>query len=211
MFSFLTKKQRVVRNNTRKQFKKMKCSPITEGKTVNDNTCYTKKVIIDIRDEYNKSNLNKNKIKTDDPNTIWEELRANLVDCSTESCWLRELKNKKLSKKIQKYLFAPTQPPEWKQNPNEWLSNIDLLEVMAQYEIKYKNFKFIGPSCIDFDTKIIENDNKCVEQELCTFNLSEYIKKHKNKIGVIFNLDKHNQSGSHWVSLFIFMFFYIFR
>ena len=24
-----------------------------------------------------------------------------------------------------------------------------------------------------------------------------------NKIGVIFNLDKHDQSGSHWVAMFI--------
>ena len=31
----------------------------------------------------------------------------------------------------------------------------------------------------------------------------KYKKQGINKIGVIFNLDKHTQPGSHWVALFI--------
>jgi hypothetical protein len=26
--------------------------------------------------------------------------------------------------------FAPESPPEWKKNPNEWLSSIDIMNVM---------------------------------------------------------------------------------
>ena len=33
--------------------------------------------------------------------------------------------------------------------------------------------------------------------------MSEQIKKGKTKIGIVFNLDPHYKSGSHWVSLFI--------
>jgi hypothetical protein len=33
--------------------------------------------------------------------------------------------------------------------------------------------------------------------------LKDYIDKNITKIGIIFNLDNHNESGSHWVSLFI--------
>ena len=40
-------------------------------------------------------------------------------------------------------------------------------------------------------------------EELCNFNLNDYIKKGKYKIGIIFNLDPHYKGGSHWVSLFI--------
>ena len=70
-----------------------------------------------------------------------------------------------------------------------------------QYEKKYKCFHFIGPSPIDYDSKIA--GNKCVWEELCKFDLEKQIEKGKNKIGIIFNLDKHYQSGSHWVSLFV--------
>jgi len=44
---------------------------------------------------------------------------------------------------------------------------------------------------------------ECVWEELCKFNLSEEIKKNKNKIGVIFNTHPHYKSGEHWISMFI--------
>ena len=50
---------------------------------------------------------------------------------------------------------------------------------------------------------LICENGKCVWEELCKFELEKQIEKGKNKIGIIFNLDKHYQSGSHWVSLFI--------
>ena len=205
MFSFFTKKNIKKNRKTKKKFNKLNCSPIVIGSSANSNTCYTKKILFEIRDSYNSSYLNTNKIKTNDPNEIWTQLHENLVDCPTESCWLKELKDKTLVNKIKKYVFAPKKPPEWKENPNEWLSNIDLLEVMKQYEMKNSNFAFIGPTTIDFDTKLPEENNNCVWDDLCKFSLEKYVKKGKDKIGIIFNLDKHDQSGSHWVSLFIDM------
>ena len=75
---------------------------------------------------------------------------------------------------------------------------------MKQYENEYKNFYFIGPSPIDFDTKINENNNTtCVLDDLCAFNLKSYINKGKEKIGIIFNTDPHDEGGSHWISLFV--------
>jgi hypothetical protein len=35
------------------------------------------------------------------------------------------------------------------------------------------------------------------------FSLKTYIDEKIKNIGIIFNLDKHTQSGSHWVSMFI--------
>jgi hypothetical protein len=74
------------------------------------------------------------------------------------------------------------------------------MNVLEQYELTYKNFDFIGPTPIDFD-KIVDGD--CVWEELCKFSIKSHIENGKNKIGVIFNLDEHDESGSHWVSLFI--------
>jgi hypothetical protein len=213
MFSFFTQKKKRANNKTQKNFKKMNCSPLFAGRRVNKETCYSNKILFKIRDEYNKSSSNPNKIESNNPNEIWKQLRDNLVDCKVESCWLREIKDKELSKKIKEYVFAPEQPPEWEKNPNEWLSNYDLLEVMSQYETTYPDFAFLGPSCIDFDTKLPEKNGKCVEEEICHFSLKEYLVKKKYRIGIIFNLDKHDQSGSHWVSLYIdikhqFIFFF---
>ena len=97
--------------------------------------------------------------------------------------------------------FAPVSPAEWKKNPNEWLSSVDIMKVMKQYEKAYKCFDFIGPSPIDFDTRKMYGE--CVWEELCNFNLREQIKKGKTKIGVIFNTDPHNKPGQHWISLFM--------
>lgn len=72
---------------------------------------------------------------------------------------------------------------------------------MHQYEKAYKCFEFLGPSPIDFDTKMAYG--ACVWEELCTFSLSTMMKKGKRKIGIIFNTDPHDKGGSHWISLFI--------
>ena len=104
-----------------------------------------------------------------------------------------------MRKKLHEYVFSPKKPQSWLKNPNEWLSNFDIEKVIKQYERKYPNFKFIGTTFIDFDTQL---ENGCVEPLLCDFELKSYI-GNKNKIGIVFNLDKHYQGGSHWVSMFI--------
>jgi hypothetical protein len=71
----------------------------------------------------------------------------------------------------------------------------------------------IGPTTIDFDTRLPEKGGTCVLTDLCQFSLERFIEAKKTKIGIVFNLDKSDQSGSHWVSLFIdiknkFLFFF---
>jgi hypothetical protein len=142
------------------------------------------------------------KITSENNEEIWSQLKSYYANiCNKESCWVRQMtKNSKLEKELLD-AFAPESPKEWIKNPNEWLSSIDILKVMNQYEKKYKCFDFIGPSPIDYDTHKLYNE--CVWEELCHFDLSKHIKKGHTKIGVIFNLDPHYKSGSHWVSLFI--------
>ena len=36
-------------------------------------------------------------------------------------------------------------------NKNTWLNSLDISRVMKQYEDNYKNFRFLGPSPIDFN------------------------------------------------------------
>ena len=189
------------RANTRK-FKPLNCSPLVKGKTVNRNSCYTEDILITIKNEYNKDHVEK-PIVARTKNDIWLALKERLTNCEKEDCWLKEIDDTLLGKKIEKLIFAPKQPPEWKKNPDEWLSNYDILEVLKQYEKAYPAFKMIGPTPIDFDTRPPDMDGKCVWEDLCDFSLEKLVGKNKKQLGIVFNLDKHNEGGSHWVSLFV--------
>jgi len=185
-----------------KTIKKMNCNPSIKGKTIIQDSCLTDPILLKLKESYNKHNID-SPIISEDPKKIWIDLRNRMTTCSKEDCWLDVIDDENMRNKISEMLFAPKQPDEWKTNPNTWLSNYDIFDVLKQYEDKYKNFKVIGPTPIDFDTRPIEMNGNCVWQELCTFSLEKYLKIGKTKLGIVFNLDKHNSSGSHWVSMFV--------
>lgn len=189
------KKKNKKRNKT---FKHSICSPEQNFGF----TCYNKKSLYKLKSLWNKRHPEQ-PIKSNNVRDIWQQLKDyQLSTCQTEACWLnQEFIKYNLDKQLLNYTFAPKAPSTWKKNPNEWLSSIDISKVMKQYENKYSNFKFIGPSPIDFNTKI--NNKNCVWPELCNFNLLNIIKNKKDNIGIIFNLDPHYKSGSHWVALYI--------
>lgn len=90
----------------------------------------------------------------------------------------------------------PKKPDSWKQNKYTWLTNFDLLNVMLQYEKKYRSFKFIGVFPIDFNQC---NNYNTFSKELCNINIMKF---KQYQFGIIFNLDKHDEPGSHWVCVY---------
>lgn len=190
----------LVKEDNEKQFKKLNCSP-KDKNDVKEYTCYTDTDLQKLRDMWNARHPDK-KITTNDSKEIWEMLKNYYAKiCNKESCWVRQMtKGTKMEKELLNS-FAPVSPIEWKKNPREWLSSIDIIEVMNQYEKSYKCFEFLGPSPIDYDTHKLYGE--CVWEELCHFDLAEQIKNGKNKIGVVFNTDPHTKGGEHWISLFI--------
>ena len=74
---------------------------------------------------------------------------------------------------------------------------------MRQYEQTFSNFKLIEPTAIDYDTRLPEENDRCVSEPLCNLSIKQLMKQGKNKIGIVFNLDNHDEPGSHWVSLFV--------
>lgn len=181
-------------------FKTLKCGPKNKDKSTSY-TCYSNADLKKLKEMWNQRHPDK-PIKTENSKQIWKQLKEYYATvCNKETCWVRQMtKNPKMAKELLE-AFAPESPKEWKGNPNEWLSSIDILKVMNQYEKKYKCFDFLGPSPIDYDTH--ELDGECVWEELCHFNLEKQLKKGYTKFGIIFNLDPHDKGGSHWVSLFI--------
>jgi len=177
---------------------KLRCSPKIIKK---DFTCYEDETLYKLRDLWNERHKD-DPIQTNDSKEIWSILKDKMKNvCNKESCWLKQqFVEGKLDKELANS-FAPKSPSEWKKKPNEWLSSMDILNVMKQYEKTYKCFEFIGPSPIDFDTRKMYGS--CVWDELCNFNLNDQINNGKTKIGIVFNTDPHNKPGEHWISMFI--------
>jgi len=177
------------------------CSPYAKKHQISSDTCFTKNTLLELKTIYNKHHPN-NQILSTKPADIWRDIKRDRINqCEKDTCWISHIvKNEQVVKKLHSLLFPPVQPHEWKKDHTTWLTNHDILHVLKQYQDTYPEFLFIGPCPIDFAT--ILRDGKCVSPELCSFSLSKKNKNH-TKIGIVFNLDRHDQPGSHWVSLFM--------
>ena len=173
-------------------------------KSATDETCFSIESLRKITDKWNESNPAMRIEYTDKTpgRTLWNAIHnAMNAECNNEVCWLNQpfLKNTPLVKELKTH-FKPIMPEKWDVNPREWLNTLNIRDVMVQYEIKHPDFEFIGPVPIDFDTKL--GFGQCVVDELCKIDLNKLLKLGKTKLGIVFNLDKHTQSGSHWVAMY---------
>jgi len=124
-------------------------------------------------------------------------------------CWpgaiskiTNDAKTKDIIKMIEKEELRPEMPIEWCKNSKEWLSNYDIEDVMIQYDKdpQYK-YAFLGVYPIDFSEE--DKFGRCLYSQICSLDVKKYINRKIKHLGLITNLDKHNQSGSHWTSTFI--------
>ena len=106
-----------------------------------------------------------------------------------------------------KYL-RPSQPKKWLKDPDTWLDSLNIAAVLDQYEVSRPDFEFMGPFPIDFGAPNPyktgpTNTDTCLMNEVCTLSVENSIKNGTNYIGIVYNLDPHYKSGSHWVANFI--------
>lgn len=102
---------------------------------------------------------------------------------------------------LQHHAFRPRMPAKWRHNKNEWLSTTDIESVMRQYQQHDPTFRFVGAVPIDFASPSDSGAmGRCVTQALCNVRLNRWIREGIRTIGVVFNLDAHDEPGSHWVS-----------
>ena len=175
-----------------------------QGVSFEAGSCMTLQVLIEMANAYNLTagesaiktypkldTLNPKKYKK----YLLAEFNKRLGDkCESQKCWSEQdfIENMKKTAKdeLEKYTFRPNGP----EGKFEWLNTVNINEVMGQSEKKYNDFKYLGTVPIDFD--------KFERYGIKNLNFSELMEMGKHKIGVIFNLDKHNEPGSHWVALY---------
>jgi hypothetical protein len=165
-----------------------KCAP---SKKFKDGSCFTHNALKKIAENYNKRS--KQKINTNQSKEyIVKELENKLKDkCNNQVCWLKlDIVKEIDNEDILVNTFRPIGPSK----KYDWLSTSHINDVIEQYQEAHKDFLFLGAVPHDFQ-----------ELEVLGFNnldFNDMEKDGKTKIGMVINLDNHNQSGSHWVALF---------
>lgn len=148
----------------------------------------------------------KNSKNSKNSKELWTKLREAMrthYKCETEYCLVKKLPGvSETDKSSFISYFRPEKPVAWDKKPTTWLDSFNIEDVMNQYEKADSTFEFIGPVPIDFD-KQTGVWGKCIVDELCNLNLDDMKKKGKEKLGIIYNLDKHDEPGSHWVCSFV--------
>ena len=123
------------------------------------------------------------------------ELHNRLGDiCTTQKCWGRQNFVQYMDAKARDEFIKYTHRPKSPEGKFEWLNTYDINNIMAQYEIKYIDFKFFGAVPMDFA--------ELPSLEISKVDYDKYYKNGKTKLGVIFNLDNHDDPGSHWTAMF---------
>jgi hypothetical protein len=181
-----------------------RCAPDKKG---NKDSCYDLESLQTMVEEYNdyyddletKNKFPKGKIgytkeQFQDRKFLLKELADKLENvCDNQLCWLKVGFLKKMDEdKIKKTSFRPEGPSK-KSEQYKWLSNRDIDNVLFQYQKVYHDFAYLDTVPIDFAN---------LNYKVSNMDLKKLQKNNINRIGVVFNLDRHDQKGSHWVALY---------
>lgn len=179
-----------------------RCAP---GKTFLDGSCLSLDELISMAKAHNETHpRNKITLKQDYDTMYPGKYKKYLVEqftkhygqiCDNQKCWtkqpfIKKIHNTKIKEEIEKFTFRPDGP----EGKFAWLNTFNINDVMSQYEYRHRDFKFLGAVPIDFD--------ELPSTGIRDLNFKELLDRGQTKLGVVFNLDRHNQPGSHWVALF---------
>ena len=186
------------------------CAPNRYDKK--NNTCFSLDQLLELSSAFNRYYF-KNSVGVDqktnmgstspinikpDKKYLLMELRDRFktVCNGNDSCMLEQSFMKEIVGEMRDDLVNNTFRSKGPNNGStEWLSTLDIDNVMKQYQNVYSNFHFVG--AIPADCHILK---------FCSLNKINYnqlISKGIRYIGIIFNLDTHEKPGSHWVATLI--------
>jgi hypothetical protein len=184
---------------TKKDNEHEKCAP---GKKFEQGSCFTIDQLLDMANAYNnmillkliESTLGPIKISNSKIELL-KQLNDRLKDkCgdNNQICWIKQSFIQRTLKKDD--IINNTIRPSGPQGRFTWLSTSNIDNVMKQYHERYPDFKFMGTVPLDFDS--------FPQLGFINIKLDKMVKDGITKLGAVFNLDYHYQSGSHWVAMY---------
>jgi len=197
------RRKKTIRKLKKDMFKKKHCSLKDSSKNI---SCLDNKLLIKIGNILNTYHDADIKL-VEDRKILHDQISekvTNMSECNSEKCWLtineliKHLSPDELS--LFKDSFKPTMPISWIKKPNEWLNTTQLNLIMEQLMGKHKNFHSYSALPMDFE---LRGNDGCVSGDLCNIDLKKHFDNGKHNIGIIFNLDDHDEPGSHWTSMYI--------
>lgn len=177
-----------------------RCAPVA---TFKNGSCIPLRLLVSMANSYNSMYSDKiilsEKLETLNPpkykKYLLREFGRRLDDvCDNQRCWVKQSFIKNMENNIKYELQNNVFRPKGPSGRFTWLNTFDINDVMKQYESKYTEFKFLGAVPIDFDD--------LPSLGIKDMNFENMVETGVHKLGVVFNLDKHDQPGSHWVSMY---------
>lgn len=174
------------------------CAPGNDNKDSCFSTTSLRKLVKAFNQSLSPSDFHLYRIdENSDRKTLIRELNSKIKrvckSCGdSQNQWLKDKFIKNLrDNEINNLTFRPSGPNRGRQ----WLSTVDINKVMYQYQHHYPDYYFMGAVPIDFDDLPYLN--------IKSLNFGNLQNRGKVRIGIIFNLDEHYKSGSHWVAMYV--------
>lgn len=124
--------------------------------------------------------------------------------CILEQPFVKD-QSSSLYRLLKKAAFRPPKPVLWYKNKYTWLNTFNIQDVLKQYEQFDPTFKMLGVVPMDWANALGpsgKGQGYCLEQQVCNMRIEELRAAGKTDFGIVFNMDPHTKSGSHWVSAF---------
>jgi hypothetical protein len=178
--------------------KNVTCAPNKKRNgDLENKTCFTYNDLVEIAKGYNKYAKNDSQYKKIDLNIkntkdlLLKSLYNRLKNkCEEEVCWIEQPFIDKIDKAKKVLLKEFTFKPKPPKGVYTWFNTTNINDILYQYQKLYnKNFTFLGAVPCDI-TRIFKFDFK-------------KLRVNTRYIGIVFNTDKHNKRGQHWVAAFI--------
>lgn len=190
------------------------CSPAQEQHYQAAGTCFPKDALVRMARAWNEHHAKNDPLKHKpiqgiDRKTakqLWNDLNERMTHVcgnKNDTCWVDHLKGVGSAPEVVRSI-SPKRPKDWEKNPRTWLTNFDIADVMNQYDWSQDpsfQYKFLGVYPIDFQASSIFG--QCLFSEICSMRIAPLLKKGIRYLGLITNLDKHDENGSHWTSTFV--------
>lgn len=164
-----------------------------------DGICFSLDQLINMVEAYNKLKPNNKIILKNDKKYLLDALKQKYYNiCGDDDyCLTKQDFINIISKNIRNDIVTNTFRTIGPKGKNEWLTTSHINNILKQYEKIDTSFKFLGAVPL--------NCQKVSVCNLYKFKFDDYLNKNKNKIAIVFNLDKFGEPGSHWVALYINM------